>query len=1185
MISFFHYVHISHFNVNFAYRFMMGDNSHSCRGFETPTLGNDLWPMGFDVDLALDGPGARKGPGGSLSSAGLGGGGLNSLQAGTNTGAGAYNDIHQLSSLSSIWQRFDDLQAGDICQMTDLTNSLPKGDSETAQSLLAKLAGQDLGPDLSSGADPSHKELESSLFGQAQGMPHGGPANGQGITLSHKSQLESADIYGRMTCYGGKLILQLRHSNLNANYTLNVSECWLCGEKVTAGSQLCTHKHSFNGVFQVNEEFIQLDIDHYIPEQTLDPQDGQEMTDSVLQHSDSSGMHHDLGSTRELELPENISGGDALGMGAGAPGLHYGAGPDPNLVPPLSSANIMASTIPTNPSPCLNTSFGQLQLPGMPLTTNHSTMSPGIPGMAESPTLNATQPLCSASTPVFGLTHVDTSSTNALLTSTSNQRKISVQANQPTLASSYSIGSGINNFNMTNQMGSVTVPSQPNHRDLPGRSKHTLQYHLPFSAGGDYNCHTLTSLEAETEKNSELPCLTSLHTVPASLDTRVQRTDVLPKKTEIGAKKRKSRAQRKPSVIQMRDYKNDTLDNTSVKNFYTDAEMASVKPYKIEPLDSAQTKNFSVDGRQGGRPDASIEDWIRHNLPEGDLIVSDNQMKQTVDSEDKLQEMDLKDNAKSLEINSMEKNQKLESLKSREPDQTSRLAAHMLAKGLDLSCRVCSKDFGKDIRNYKTHMKEHGLQESELFACSFCPKTFAKGKHYTQHLKIHVRTQRFSCKLCNASYSRKAKLGRHMLSHSQEHQVKKHKCSKCPKAFSTKEYLQAHLKVHGGKKYECDTCGFLCSSPFNLDTHKKKHLGDKPFKCELCEKTFVRRDFLDNHMEQVHKNKKSKCEKCGKLFSRKDVLKRHLAVHNNETYDCDICQKKFSRKDRLASHKKLHKMNCEYKCSLCPASFSRKNVLDKHEKIHKTKEQCKECYKFLPTKQRLESHMKLHEKNCSSSKEDGEGMHKCDICEKSLTSRDILRKHIRKIHGKFPEPKKKVEVVEREKRFFCQWCSKGFTRSCNLSTHLLKAHSKDSEDDFDDDLPSVLQSSRYESGSARSNSSAHPSSTLASFNASSSCHGFSTSSHSASSTTSPGASQSSCGTSAGLSFPVSLASSSPTSSQPPTTLPPPPPPPPLSLSSTHFSSSGRPESPINLSTEAITAAAYLLAYPSYPGPY
>ncbi|ROT82132.1 hypothetical protein C7M84_024719 [Penaeus vannamei] len=945
----------------------MGDNSHSCRGFETPTLGNDLWPMGFDMDLALDGPVARKGPGGPLSSAGLGCGGLNTLQAGTNTGAGAYNDIHQLSNLSSIWQRFDDLQAGDICQMTDLTNSLPKGDSETAQSLLAKLAGQDLGPDLSSGADPSHKELESSLFDQAQGMPHGGAANGQGITLLHKSQLESAEIYGRMTCYGGKLILQLRHSNVNANYTLNVSECWLCGEKVTAGSQLCTHKHSFNGVFQVNEEFIQLDIDHYIPEQTLDPQDGQEMTDSVLQHSDSSGMHHDLGGTRELELPENISGGDALGMGAGAPGLHYGAGPDPSLVPPLSSANIMASAIPTNPSPCLNTSFGQLQLPGMPLTTNHSTLSPGIPGMADSPALNATQPLCSASTPVFGLTHVDTSSTNALLTSTSNQRKVSVQPSQPTMASSYSMGSGINNFNMTNQMGNVTVPSQPSHRDLPGRSKHSLQYHLPFSVGGDYNCHTLTSLEAETEKNSELPCLTSLHTVPASLDTRVQRTDVMPKKTEIGAKKRKSRAQRKPSVIQMREYKNEPQENTSVKNFYTEAEMASVK---MEPLDSAQAKDFGVDSRQGGRPDASIEDWIRHNLPEGDLIVSDNQMKQAADSEDKLQELDLKNNAKSAEIDNLEKNQKLESMESIEPDQTSRLAAHKLARGMDLSCRVCTKNFGKDIRSYKTHMKEHGLERSELLACSFCPKTFAKGKHYTQHLRIHVSTQRFSCKVCNASYSRKAKLARHMLSHSQEQQVKMHKCSKCPKSFSEKEYLQAHLKLHeGGKKYECDACGFLCSSTYNLDTHKKQHLSDKPFKCELCDKTFIRRDFLDQHMEQIHKNKKSKCEKCGKLFSRKDVLKRHLA--------------------RLESHMKLHEKNRSkedgkgmHKCDICEKSLTSRDILRKHiRKIHG---------KFPEPKKKVE--VMEREKRFI-----------CQWCSKGFTRSCNLSTHLLKAHSKDSE--------------------------------------------------------------------------------------------------------------------------------------------------------------------------------------
>ncbi|XP_071550240.1 uncharacterized protein [Panulirus ornatus] len=1196
----------------------MGDNSYSCRGFETPTLGSDLWPVGFDVDLALDGPGVRKGPGGNLGSGGLGGGGLSSLQStGSTSVGGGYNDIHHLSGLSSILQKFDDLHPGDICQVTELTNSLPKGDSETAQSLLAKLACQDLGPDLSSGTDPSHKELETSLFDHApSGISHGSGNSTQGVVLPHKTLLESADVYGRMTCYSGKLVLQLRHINLNTNYTLNVSECWLCGEKVNIGSQICTHKHTLNGLFQVSDEYVQMDIDNYIiPEQALDPPDGHDMTDSVLQHSDSSGLHHDLVSSRELELPENLTGGgDSLNLGGGGPSLHYTTGPDTGLVPPPSTAsNLMSPAIPTNQNSCLNSSFGQMPLPGMPMTSIHSGLASNIPSMAVTGNLaQASQPICSVSTPMFGLTHPDPSSTNAVLVSAPNERKI-VQNSQLAIANSYSVGSGQNNFSVHNQMSGGSVHSQPLHRDLSSRNKQPQQYHLSFLSSGEYSCHASATIDSIPEKHAEAPCLTPLHSVTASFDSRVQRTDVTPRKTEIGAKKRKSRAQRKPSVIQMRDYKTDMSENSDVKNFNAESletlpvknytteqtqnilvknecaeflESLPVKNYNTEPTQNMPVKNECVESRETARPDASIEDWIKHNLPEGDLIVADNKMKYVGESQYKSSSLGVRfDGLKtSHELSEKSPRQYSDLQKSREPDQTSRLAAHMLTKGLDLSCRLCLKDFGKDIRNYKNHMKEHGLDDMAFFACSFCSKTFAKGKHYTQHLKTHVRTRRFSCRMCNASYSREAKLRRHVLSHSQEHQEKEHKCSKCSKSFSAKEYLQAHLKLHGGKKYKCETCGFLCSSPFNLDTHRKKHLGDKPFKCELCEKTFIRRDFLDSHMEQVHKNKKSKCEVCGKLFSRKDVLKRHLAVHNNETYDCEVCAKKFSRKDILASHKKLHKLNCEYKCSLCPASFTRKNVLGKHEKVHKTKEQCKVCYKFLLSKQRLETHMKVHEKNDSGngSKDGNEGMLKCELCDKSMTNKDILRKHMRKIHGKFPENKKKVEVVEREKSFICHWCSKGFTRSCNLSTHILKAHRKDLEDDdFDDDLPSVLQSPKSESSSTSKSTSTNPSSSAISTFTTAPYHSLSTATSSLSIITTVGLSgaNQSVGNSLGsLPFHVDVPASSPSPS-------PSHPPPPLPLSSSHFPSSGPPDSPINLSADAITAAAYLLAHPSYPGSY
>ncbi|KAG7170823.1 Zinc finger protein 525-like [Homarus americanus] len=186
-------------------------------------------------------------------------------------------------------------------------------------------------------------------------------------------------------------------------------------------------------------------------------------------------------------------------------------------------------------------------------------------------------------------------------------------------------------------------------------------------------------------------------------------------------------------------------------------------------------------------------------------------------------------------------------------------------------------------------MKEHGLEEWHYFG-SFCTKTFAKGKHYTT--PQDTRENKALPVDCVMQIIAGGQVTQAHVKPQSRTPEKEHKCSKCPKSFSTKEYLQAHLKVHGGKKYKCETCGFLCSSMFNLETHRKKHLGDKPFKCELCEKTFVRETSWTTTWNKFIRIKRASV-KCVVNYFRKDVLKRHLAAHNNETYD-EICGKKFS---------------------------------------------------------------------------------------------------------------------------------------------------------------------------------------------------------------------------------------------------------------------------------------------------
>ena len=58
---------------------------------------------------------------------------------------------------------------------------------------------------------------------------------------------------------------------------------------------------------------------------------------------------------------------------------------------------------------------------------------------------------------------------------------------------------------------------------------------------------------------------------------------------------------------------------------------------------------------------------------------------------------------------------------------------------------------------------------------------------------------------------------------------------------------------------------------------KRMHIGVKPFKCDLCEKTFTQRT----------------------------SLVKHIRIHTGlKPYECDICGKTFSQNSHVAQHKK-----------------------------------------------------------------------------------------------------------------------------------------------------------------------------------------------------------------------------------------------------------------------------------------
>ncbi|KAM9826840.1 zinc finger Y-chromosomal protein-like [Neosynchiropus ocellatus] len=283
-------------------------------------------------------------------------------------------------------------------------------------------------------------------------------------------------------------------------------------------------------------------------------------------------------------------------------------------------------------------------------------------------------------------------------------------------------------------------------------------------------------------------------------------------------------------------------------------------------------------------------------------------------------------------------------------------------------CDLCPKAYMRvnDLEHHKrtAHLEGSQPPRSGSLLCDFCGREFRCRSQLQIHLQTHTGERPHLCDICGRKFGRQYQLKRHkVLVHSARVDGEESRspdpesfpCGVCGKRLKSAALLAAHSRAHGGDKpHRCSVClrAFLraaCLKQHHLRVHLKVPAGQAPraapppgapaaFPCPVCGKVFKFRSLLAGHTMIHSEVRPHACDFCGRGFRRLSHLKRHRElVHSNgarppENFVCHICGKDKKCRSQLARHVIVHTGERPFACDLCSARFNRRGNLQQHRR-------------------------------------------------------------------------------------------------------------------------------------------------------------------------------------------------------------------------------------------------------------